>query len=355
MGTRTVAGWLLLVALLLPIGRGAAQAALGPEALDQLTAPIALYPDALLSQVLIASTNPVDVVLAAQWLATPGHSGLSGEALANAVSDEPWDPSVKALVTFGQLLTRLASDLAWTTRLGEAVRTQRSDVMASVQRLRARADAAGSLSSSDRLVVRRTPEVIVIEPATPGVVYVPVYDPWLVYGTWAWPAYPPYGFPIAPGFAFGFGVGFGFGAGVVLPPPLWGYSTFDWHHHDIIVDVDRWNRYAPRGHERHTPRWDAGPRTPAPRSPHEPRRPERVPDPAPSHGTPGRAPPAPLPTHLPPPPRAPPSPPPSRPPPAPPSPPPARPPASPSHGAPRAPPAPIPHVPPHAPPHGGHR
>jgi hypothetical protein len=201
------------------------------EELDQMLAPIALYPDSLLSQMLMAATYPLEVVQAARW--SRSNPSLKGEDAVKAVEGLDWDPSVKSLVAFPEVLARMDENLEWTERLGEAFLAQQEDVMDSIQHLRRRADEAGNLQSSERMRVVREPENIVIEPPAQEVVYVPYYSPAVVYGPWWYPAYPPvyWGPPPAyyawgPAFYWGppiaFGVGFFFG-------------SFDWHHRHAVV------------------------------------------------------------------------------------------------------------------------
>ncbi|MGB2616614.1 MAG: DUF3300 domain-containing protein, partial [Candidatus Acidiferrales bacterium] len=151
------------------------------DELQQLVAPIALYPDALVAQVLASATYPDQIAGAASWLQQ--HSYLTGATLMAAVDAQPWDPAVKALTQFPSVLGNLATNLTWTSSLGEAYHTQAADVMAAVQVLRAKALAAGNLKSGPQLsVVQQSPQVIVIQPVNPQVVYVPVYNPAVVYG-----------------------------------------------------------------------------------------------------------------------------------------------------------------------------
>ncbi|OGA55405.1 MAG: hypothetical protein A3F74_19290 [Betaproteobacteria bacterium RIFCSPLOWO2_12_FULL_62_58] len=159
------------------------------EELDQMLAPVALYPDALLSQILMASTYPLEVVQASRWSRT--NPTLKGQNAVRAVERMDWDPSVKSLTAFPQILHMMDEKLEWTERLGEAFLAQQADVMDTVQDLRRRAEAAGNLSSGDQMQVRREGEFIMIEPPAPEVVYVPYYDPAVVYGPWWWPEYPP--------------------------------------------------------------------------------------------------------------------------------------------------------------------
>src|SRR5271167_4206549 len=179
----------LLVLTTAPFGAGAAQTGspgysgqgvpLTTDELQQLVAPIALYPDALVAQILASATFPGQVADAASWLQQHGY--LTGSSLMQAVDGQPWDPSVKALTQFPSVLGNLAANLTWTSSLGEAYHTQSADVMAAVQVLRAKALAAGNLKSSSQLVVsQQSPQVIVIQPANPQVVYVPVYNPTIV-------------------------------------------------------------------------------------------------------------------------------------------------------------------------------
>ena len=181
----------LLVVTTVPFEAGAQQTAstgysgqgapLSAEELQQLVAPIALYPDSLVAQILGAATFPDQVAAAASWLQQ--NSYLTGATLMQTVDGQPWDPSVKALTQFPSVLGNLATNLSWTSALGEAYHTQTADVMSAVQVLRAKALAAGNLKSGSQLtVVQQSPQVIVIQPANPQVVYVPMYNPAVVYG-----------------------------------------------------------------------------------------------------------------------------------------------------------------------------
>ncbi|HXY77564.1 MAG TPA: DUF3300 domain-containing protein [Candidatus Acidoferrales bacterium] len=201
-----------------------------PEQLQRLVAPIALYPDSLVAQILAASTFPEEVVEADRWV--QAHPDLKGDALGKAVDEQPWDPSVKALTAFPSVLGNMDKNLSWTSTLGDAYYNQQQDVMDAVQVMRHKAQAAGALKNEQHEVIKEDGPDIDIEPADPDVVYVPAYDPWLIYGypIVAWPGWYPY-----PGIWFGgpyfsFGIGFGigwfggFGWG-------WGHWGFDWHHH----------------------------------------------------------------------------------------------------------------------------
>ncbi|SAK48812.1 hypothetical protein AWB79_01338 [Caballeronia hypogeia] len=215
------------------------------EQLDSLTAPIALYPDALLAQVLMAATYPHDVEQAAQW--SQQNPNIKGDDAVKAVQSQPWDPSVQSLVAFPQALATMASKIDWTTQLGNAFIAQPSDVMDSVQRLRRAAQSAGNLKSTEqqKVVVQQAPSTstttIQIEPANPQVVYVPTYNPTVVYGAWPYPAYPPVYVPPPPGYAIasGFATGLAFGAGIAVANSLWG--NCDWNHGNVNVNVNRYN------------------------------------------------------------------------------------------------------------------
>ena len=188
------------------------------EELEQLLAPIALYPDSLLTQMLMASTYPLEIVQADRW--AKQNKGKKGDALAKALEAQPWDPSVKSLVNFPDVLDMMSQKLDWTQKLGDAFLAQQKDVMATVQKLRTKAQASGNLKTTKEQVVKVEKEIIIIEPASPQVVYVPAYNPTVVYGTWAYPAYPPY--PVyPPGYtattaAFSFAAGVAVGAAWVM-------------------------------------------------------------------------------------------------------------------------------------------
>jgi hypothetical protein len=235
--------WLLGLTLLAGMGNAMAQAKLDQPHLDQLLAPVALYPDALLSQVLMASTYPADVAAAAQW--SKSNPTLSGDAATKAVASERWDPSVQSLVAFPSVMDMLGRQPQWVQSVGDAFLAQPDDVMDSVQRLRVQAQKAGSLKTTEqqRVVTQQTggTTVVQIEPANPQVVYVPTYNPTVVYGAWPYPAYPPAYYPPPPGsvFAGALVAGVGFGLGVAAVNSLWG--GFDWGHHDVNINVNRYN------------------------------------------------------------------------------------------------------------------
>jgi hypothetical protein len=192
-------------------------------------APIALYPDALVAQVLSASTFPDQVALAQSWVAQ--HKDLTGQSLMAEVDKQTWDPSVKALAAFPSVLDNMAKNLAWTSELGEVYHNQPQDVMTAIQALRAKAKAAGNLKSTSQMtVVQQSPSTIVIEPASPQVVYVPQYNPTVVYGT-------PYAVPgytagdVAAASVISFGAGIAIGAMMSGGCCAWGWSTWNvnWH------------------------------------------------------------------------------------------------------------------------------
>src|SRR5579863_2212600 len=216
------------------------QTTYSPQQLDQLLAPVALYPDQLLGQILMASTYPLEVVEAARWLQDPHNAALKGDQLTQALDQQDWDPSVKALVPFPRVIEMMSQQLEWTQSLGNAFLAQQDQVMDSVQRLRQEALKAGNLRTTPQQVVQDSGGDIVISPAVPDVVYVPYYDPTLVYGPWAYAAYPPYFFPPPPGYFVGPGIFFGVSFPIVTA--FWGWDDFDWHHHWIHVDRDRFNR-----------------------------------------------------------------------------------------------------------------
>ena len=186
----------IAVALLLALGAGPREASAQDGQswtsadLDSLVAPIALYPDAMLAQIFVAATYPLEIVQADRW--RQSNSRLQGQALEDGLAKQSWDPSVAWLTHFPDLLNRMAQNLDWTQDLGDAFLGQQSEVMAAVQRMRQRADQAGTLQSTPQQTVVKEKQVIQIVPANPQVVYVPYYDPLWVYGPWWWPAYPPY-------------------------------------------------------------------------------------------------------------------------------------------------------------------
>jgi hypothetical protein len=210
---------------------------LSAEELQQLAAPIALYPDALVAQILGAATFPDQIATAASWLQQ--NSYLTGKTLMKSVNAQPWDPSVKALTQFPSVLANLATNLSWTSSLGEAYHTQATEVMSAVQFLRAKALAAGNLKSGPQLTVaQQSPQVIVVQPVNPQVVYVPVYNPAVVYGyPYVTPAYVPPPASVAATAVIAFGVGIAVGAMMSSSCCAWGYSSWNcgWHGTTTVV------------------------------------------------------------------------------------------------------------------------
>ena len=215
-----------------------------PE-LDQMLAPIALYPDSLLSQIMMAATYPLEVVEAARW--SRANPGLNGDQAVRAADQYNWDPSVKSLVAFPQILDTMDDKLDWTQRLGDAFLDQQPQVMDTVQNLRQRAYAAGNLTSTDQIRVDQQGQDFAVEEANPEDVYVPYYDPTVVYGSWWWPTYPPVywapwpGYYVRPGYGFACEwrcIGIRVSAGFF-------FAAFDWGQRRVnVVNVN--NYYYPR-------------------------------------------------------------------------------------------------------------
>jgi hypothetical protein len=211
------------------------------QQIDQMVAPIALYPDQLLSQVLMAATYPQQVVEAAQWLRE--HGDAKGDALAQTLEPLPWDPSVKALVAFPQILEMMAEHIEWTQALGVAFATQQAEVMTRVQALRHLAMKSGKLKQVRHLTVREQGPAIVITSAEPDKVYVPVYNPTVVYGQWQDREFPPVFLPPPQGFvAETIEPGFEVSTGYSIVRPLWGWSEPDWRSNRITVNSTEYTR-----------------------------------------------------------------------------------------------------------------
>ncbi len=231
-----------------------AQSAGGPaysqDELDQLLAPIALYPDQLLTQILIAATYPLEVVEAARFVQQ--NPDLQGDALDEALGSKSWDPSVQSLAAYPQALAMMNDNLEWTQRLGDAFLADQARVMDTVQSLRQKAQAAGNLQSTSQLSVMAQGDDIVIDTPQPDSVYVPIYNPLLIYGPWWAPAYPPwfwcpppiYGYPFCPVYT----VGIVFGAPWPIWYHHWGWARPHWHGHQIVIDTHNnrfWGRRPP--------------------------------------------------------------------------------------------------------------
>ena len=211
-----LAGGLLVAQQPGPRPQAAAQAPaqlLAPQQLDSMVAPVALYPDRLLSQILVAATYPLEIAEAAQWLQQNGN--LQGPQLVDAARQQNWDPSIQALVVFPDVVNRLSSDIRWTTDLGNAFLAQQADVMNAVQRMRAQAQASGKLRSNGQQTVTTEMQgdqsAIDIQPANPEEVYVPYYNPQYIWGPPAYGYYPPWDYA-----DIGFGYGYGFGSGIYI-------------------------------------------------------------------------------------------------------------------------------------------
>lgn len=242
-----------------PVTAAVKDAVFTQEQLDQILAPIALYPDPLLAQVLMATTYPGEVAEAVTW--SKAHPDAKGDDAVKQVASQPWDPSVQALVAFPQVLATLGQDPVWVQRLGDAFLAQPDDVMGGVQRLRHQAQAAGNLQSNQyqnvtvQAVAAPAPapaaapapapasstSTIIIQPSDPQVVYVPSYNPTTTYGTWPYPESPPVYYPPPPAYYPGSALmaGLAFGTGVAIVGALWGEC--DWGNNDIDIDVDRYN------------------------------------------------------------------------------------------------------------------
>ncbi|HEY1267239.1 MAG TPA: DUF3300 domain-containing protein, partial [Candidatus Binatia bacterium] len=209
---------------------------LKPEEIEQLVAPIALHPDDLISQILMASTYPIEVVIADRWVKQ--NSKLTGDALTAELEKQDWDPSVKSLVAFPQVLTMMSDKLDWTTKLGDAFLADQKKVLDTIQSLRQKAQSAGNLKTTKEQKVIVEQQVIKIEPANPEVIYVPTYNPTVVYGAWPYPAYPPYSY-YPPGYVAGsmmwWGAGMAMGAAMGA---AWGYGwgNCDWHGGNVKIN-----------------------------------------------------------------------------------------------------------------------
>ncbi len=221
-----------------PTPQAEAAPQLTPEQLDAMLAPIALYPDGVLADILMAATYPLEVVEADRWLADPHNASLRGDQLTAALERLSWDPSVKSLVPYPRVLHMMDEKLEWTERLGDAFLADPAAVMDAIQRLRRRAGSTGVLVSGPQAVVTTTEPEIAIEPPSAETVYVPVCDPSLVYGVWPYPAYPPDYFPE---FFDGSQIG-AFGCGWFSAPiigPLWAWRHWDWRQRRIDIDREK--------------------------------------------------------------------------------------------------------------------
>lgn len=245
--------WVIIVVLVIPpgimaqdSGQTVQSAQFNEEELAQMVAPIALYPDSLIAEILMASTYPIEVVEAERWLNQ--NKTLKGDELDRALQEKTWDSSVKSLCHFPEVLYAMSNNLERTTRLGDAFLSQQDDVMNTIQELRKKAQEQGNLKTTKEQNVIVEKEVIRIDPVDPRVIYVPAYDPFYVYGPWWYPDYPPYYWYYPPGAVINSGIiGFGFGIFVGLGISSW--CWFDWHHHYIDIDIHK---------TRHFNRFDRG-------------------------------------------------------------------------------------------------
>ncbi|MCW3055871.1 MAG: hypothetical protein JWN14_5041, partial [Chthonomonadales bacterium] len=215
-----------------------------PQQLQQLVAPIALYPDALIAQILAGSTYPTQVVEANRWLQQ--HSGSSREDLAQQVNQQPWDPSVQALTQFPSVLDNLDRNLSWTSDLGDAYINQPQDVLDAVQEMRQQARQSGNLRSTPEETVTNEGQTIVIQPTNPDVVYVPAYNPWSVYG-YPLPVYPDWN-PVTGLYTSGSGISFGIGFGLAPFSRFgWGWHHWgsDWRQHRVNFNNHNYVSHSP--------------------------------------------------------------------------------------------------------------
>jgi hypothetical protein len=235
---------ILVLALILFIpavvlGQNESKKAFSQEELEQMLAPIALYPDSLLTQVLMASTYPIEIVQADRF--AKKNKDLKGQKLLEAAKNEDWDPTVKALLEFPEVLAMMSEKLDWTTKLGDAFLAQQKEVLDSVQRLRKKAEESGNLKTTKEQKVIVEKETIVIQPSNPEVIYVPSYNPTVVYGAWPYPAYPPYPY-YPPGYGFAAAT-FGFMAGVAIGSSGCCWGSANWGHGEVDIDVNRENNF----------------------------------------------------------------------------------------------------------------
>ena len=207
------------------------------EQLDQMMAPVALYPDALLSQILMAATYPDEVSQAAKW--SKDNVDQQGDDAVTAVADKQWDPSVASLVAFPQVLDMMGGKPDWVKQMGDAFLADSAKVMETVQNLRKKAKEEGNLKTSDQQTVATQGSTITIVPTDPQVIYVPAYNPSIIYGPWWYPSYPPYYYPPPPRYGFGAGFVIGFGFGMIVHNSLWG--GFNWGHGSVNINVNRYN------------------------------------------------------------------------------------------------------------------
>ena len=206
-----------------------------------MLAPIALYPDSLVTELLMAATFLQQIIDAEQWLQDPNNAALTGDALVAALQPLAWDPSVKSLAAFPQIIGMMNNHFDWTQALGLAFANQQAETMARIQFLRQRAVAAGQLKSTSQLRISSEGSDVVIEPGDPAVIYVQVYNPAEIYGQWPDHEYPPVFVPPPPRFYSGeIGAGIGFSIGFGVAGALWGWGHPDWRQHEAVVDPKRY-------------------------------------------------------------------------------------------------------------------
>ena len=235
---------ILLILALIPLMLIASPNTMSQQRIDQITAPIALYPDTLLSQILMASTYPDEVQEAVQWLRV--NSSLQGQDALQAAAYNDWDPSITALVAFPQVLDMMGRYPDWVQDIGNAFLSDPDAIMDSVQELRIQAQRNGNLTSSSKQTVitqdYQGTRTIIIQPTYSNTIYVPVYDPMQVYGNWFYPEYTPF-FYRPPHFYMAPGMYIGFSLGIVVGDIMWG--GLDWYHHDVYIDTPRYNAFYP--------------------------------------------------------------------------------------------------------------
>ena len=246
----------LIVMTLLPAGLQAQDAGepdpaykFSKEELARMLAPIALYPDSLLAQILMAATYPLEVVEAERWLRQ--NKDLQSDTLDNALQEKTWDPSVKSLCHYPDVLFAMSDRLDQTRTLGDAYLAQQDDVMTTVQELRRRADEQGNLKSTKEQRVIVEQDIVRIEPTDPGIVYVPVYNPLYVYGRWWYPSYPPWYWYYPPGLVVTDPF-ITFGPSFFIGFDLFSWSWIDWHSHYISVNYYRTRHFHHHDHDRDT-------------------------------------------------------------------------------------------------------
>jgi len=232
--------WSTILLLLVPLetmpqdsGQTAPYPKFSKEELAQMVAPIALYPDSLVAQILMASTYPLEIVEADRWVKQ--NPNLKGNALNEALKEKGWDVSVKSLCHFPDVVSAMSQNLDQTSKLGDAVLSQQKDVMDTIQELRAKAQAQGNLKTTEQQKVIVEQQVIKIEPADPQVIYVPTYNPTVVYGPWWYPSYPPYAW--YPGAAVAGGI-IGFGIGYAVGASVYSWSNCNWGHGNVNVNYN---------------------------------------------------------------------------------------------------------------------